>query len=127
MSKAFARYFIITAWIVFGFALASYNQVSLAAFLPFSVPQGGTGGSSYSKYPLVGNGNGSLVASSTLWLNSINATSTTATSTIAGFLDVNGTGTNATSTIASNLWIKGSLQIGTASIYLTSAGINITD
>ena len=55
------------------------------------------------------------------------ATSTTATSTFAGFIDVNGTGTNATSTIASNLWVKGALKVGLASLYLTETGIHSTD
>ena len=62
------------------------------------------------------------------------ATSSTATSTFAGFIDVNGTGTNATSTFASNLWVKGAMKIGTGSIYLNGAatstfstgGINLT-
>jgi len=55
------------------------------------------------------------------------ATSTTATSTIAGFLDVNGTGANATSTFASNLWVKGTLKVGTGSVFLTTNGISSTD
>ncbi len=55
------------------------------------------------------------------------ATSTTATSTFAGFIDVNGTGTNATSTFASNLWVKGALKVGIASLYLTETGIHSTD
>ncbi|MSU74238.1 tail fiber domain-containing protein, partial [Candidatus Kaiserbacteria bacterium] len=49
------------------------------------------------------------VAGQIVGLNYV-ATSTTATSTFAGFLDVNGTGTNATSTFASNLWVKGTLR-----------------
>ncbi len=55
------------------------------------------------------------------------ATSTTATSTFAGFIDVNGTGSNATSTFASNLWVKGALKIGTSSLYLDTNGISSTD
>ena len=55
-----------------------------------------------------------------------NATSTTATSTIQGFLDVNGTGTNATSTIASNLWVKGTLRTGTNSVYFSDDGITVS-
>jgi hypothetical protein len=47
-----------------------------------AVNQGGTGAASFGAYPLVGNGTGALAASSTLWLVGINATSTTATSTI---------------------------------------------
>ncbi len=46
------------------------------------------------------------------------ATSSTATSTFAGFIDVNGTGSNATSTFASNLWVKGALKVGSASAYI---------
>lgn len=55
------------------------------------------------------------------------ATSTTATSTIAGFLDVLGIGTNATSTFASNLWVKGGLRIGTGSIYLNDTSISASN
>jgi hypothetical protein len=55
------------------------------------------------------------------------ATSTTATSTIYGFLDVLGTGTNATSTFTSNLWVKGGLKIGLNSIYLSETGITYPD
>ena len=52
------------------------------------------------------------------------ATSTTATSTFAGFIDVNGTGANATSTFASNLWVKGTLRTGTGSMYMNDSGIS---
>jgi hypothetical protein len=43
-------------------------------------------------------------------LERFSATSTTATSTISGFLDVLGIGANATSTYSSNLWVKGNLR-----------------
>ncbi|MBI5133764.1 MAG: tail fiber domain-containing protein [Candidatus Taylorbacteria bacterium] len=69
--------------------------------------------SPYQKLSVVGN----VVAESFI------ATSTTATSTIAGFLDVNGTGSNATSTFASNLWVKGTLRTGTGSLYLNDTSI----
>jgi hypothetical protein len=49
------------------------------------------------------------------------ATSTTATSTLAGYLDVNGT--NGTSTVASNLWVKGTLRTGTGSMYLNDTAL----
>ena len=52
-----------------------------------------------------------------LRFNSLVATSTTATSTIAGFLDVNGTGTNATSSFAGGLKTAG---------LSTSNGLTIT-
>ena len=38
--------------------------------------------------------------------------STSATTSLSGFLEVLGTGTNATSTISSNLWVKGTLRAG---------------
>jgi hypothetical protein len=55
------------------------------------------------------------------------ATSSTATSTFAGFIDVNGTGANATSTFASNLWVKGTLRTGTGSMYLNDVGLTSSD
>ncbi|MBI3420602.1 MAG: NYN domain-containing protein, partial [Candidatus Sungbacteria bacterium] len=59
-------------------------------------------------------------------LPSFSATSTTATSTLAGFLDVTGAGSNATSTYASNLWVKGGLQIGASSLHLGANYLNFT-
>jgi hypothetical protein len=53
--------------------------------------------------------------------------SSTATTTINGYLDVLGTGANSTSTISSNLWIKGALKIGLNSIYITDQGIFSSD
>src|SRR3989344_3835830 len=70
---------------------------------------------------------GSIVATSTPTFGSFNATTTTATSTIAGFLDVLGTGTNATSTFSSNLWVKGTLQTGTGSMFLSDTGLTSSD
>ncbi|MEK7518257.1 MAG: hypothetical protein AAB583_06975, partial [Patescibacteria group bacterium] len=66
-------------------------------------------------------GEGGIVA------ESINATSTTATSTIQGFLDVLGTGANSTSTYSSNLWVKGTLQAGTGSVFLNDSGLVSSD
>ena len=73
------------------------------------------------------NADGLLTATSTPTFGSFNATSTTATSTIAGFLDVLGTGTNATSTYSSNLWVKGTLQTGTGSMFLSDTGLTSSD
>ncbi|MDD3531309.1 MAG: DUF5011 domain-containing protein [Candidatus Pacebacteria bacterium] len=55
------------------------------------------------------------------------ATSTTATSTFAGFIDVLGTGANATSTFASNLWVKGTLRTGMGSMYLNDTSLTSSD
>ena len=101
--------------------------ISYAAYI-LQVPQGGTGGDSFTKYPIVGaGGTGDLTASSTLWIVSFNATSTTATSTIMGALGI-GTSTPAeqlgianlfyiggvgTSTIEYNLNILCGLRVGT--------------
>ncbi|OGZ46311.1 MAG: hypothetical protein A2844_02630, partial [Candidatus Ryanbacteria bacterium RIFCSPHIGHO2_01_FULL_48_80] len=68
--------------------------------------------------------NGDAVLAGALTIRSFNATSTSATSTIQGFLDVLGTGTNSTSTYASNLWVKGGLQVGTGSIFLGNNYLN---
>ena len=73
------------------------------------------------------NADGLLTATSTPTFGSFNATTTTATSTIAGFLDVLGTGTNATSTYSSNLWVKGTLQTGTGSMFLSDTGLTSSD
>ncbi|MEK7082206.1 MAG: NYN domain-containing protein, partial [Patescibacteria group bacterium] len=68
--------------------------------------------------------NGDAVLAGALTVRSFNATSTSATSTIQGFLDVLGTGTNATSTYSSNLWVKGTLQTGTGSVFLGNNFLN---
>jgi hypothetical protein len=70
---------------------------------------------------------GSAVFTGTTTFPTFNATSTTATSTIQGFLDVLGTGTNSTSTYASNLWVKGTLRTGTGSMYLNDLGLTSSD
>lgn len=71
-------YIILSAIIISTFVGSVVYAVTL-----LSVPQGGTGSGSFSTYPIVGNGLNALSASSTLWLVSVNATSTTATSTFA--------------------------------------------
>jgi hypothetical protein len=70
---------------------------------------------------------GAGVFTGPLTFTSFNATSTTATSTIQGFLDVNGTGTSATSTFASNLWVKGTLRTGTGTMYLHDTALQSSD
>src|SRR3990167_10700053 len=100
MSKALGKFIVITAWIIFGYALATYNQVSLAAFLPFGIGQGGTATSTPPKYGdvFVGQSNGTWKGQATFTLGIESALPTdltvtgTATSTFAGFIDVNGTG-----------------------------------
>ncbi len=67
---------------------------------------------------------GDAVITGVLTMRQFNATSTSATSTIQGFLDVLGTGSNSTSTYASNLWVKGGLQIGTGSVLIGNNFLN---
>ena len=85
--------------------------------------QGGTGQatSSSQKYPLAGTGGLSpLTATNTLWLQGINATSTSASSTFQGITLVNfrATGASATNTLANGIWIQG------GSIRLLLSGCN---
>ena len=95
--------FLVTILIIVGLGFT----VARAATVLF-VPQGGTGNSSFSNYPIVGAGStGALTASSTPTIVSFHATSTTATSTIAGNLDTSNNveagsfqGVTSTSTLA---------------------------
>lgn len=65
--------------ILFVIIFSSARAVSI-----LTVPEGGTGSGSFAKYPLVGNGTDSFVASSTLWVQSINTTSVVVPSTFQG-------------------------------------------
>ncbi|MBI4118393.1 MAG: tail fiber domain-containing protein [Parcubacteria group bacterium] len=66
---------------------------------------------------------GSIRATSVIDASYFSATSTTATSTIAGFLDI--TGTNSTSTISGGLDVLGALRLG-SSLSLTSTTATTT-
>jgi len=71
---------------LFGGVIYLKQQDKVGGYV-LTVPQGGTGASSLSNYPIVGAGStGALTASSTLWTAGLNATSTTASSTFQGVI-----------------------------------------
>ncbi len=100
------------------FAVSSTTNTNL-----FSVLGNGNVGigttSPYAKLSVAGRG----VFNQDVRADYFTATSTTATSTFAGFIDVTGTGANATSTFTSNLWVKGTLRTGTGSMYLNDTSL----
>ncbi|MEI6346149.1 MAG: immunoglobulin-like domain-containing protein [bacterium] len=131
-TNALAGYFTATSSTASVFTYASTTAISASGSAYFATSGGNVGIGTTSPWRTL-SVNGSSDLGTNALAGSFTATSTTATSTFAGFIDVNGTGSNATSTFASNLWVKGAMKIGTNSIYLNGAatstfgaGINLT-
>ncbi|KND48325.1 MAG: hypothetical protein AB198_01235, partial [Parcubacteria bacterium C7867-003] len=106
----------------YGLTLASTTQPQLALSAGAGLAQWtfrNAGGSFYL-------GTTTVAGTSTSTLSALSINGTSGTTTLWA-LNVAATGANATSTIEGNLNVKGTLKIGTASVYISESGFNLTN